>query len=125
MVWKIQWEYEARDEHMARYLSGMESCLAKLSGWWVKRIPREENGKAYALAGVVVVLPITEYIMLLVYVQTMPYMASKRVHDVAYAGEGWMHPIANYLHTGEFLKDGKQAYKLCIQVVWFTLTNDQ
>lgn len=44
---------------------------------------------------------------------------------MAHAGVEWMHPIANYLCTDEVLKDGKQAYKLRIQVAPFTLINDQ
>ena len=45
---------------MARYLSGVESRLAKMSDYQVKHIPLEENGKENALARVVVVLPIIE-----------------------------------------------------------------
>lgn len=63
--------------------------------------------------------------MLTVYVQTMPSSASKRVYDVTHADVRWMQPIANYLKIGEVPKDGKQVHKLCIQVVRFTLMNDQ
>ena len=68
MVGQIQWEYEARNERMAHYLSRVESRLAKLSYWRVKHIPCKENGKADALDGVATILPIIESIMLLVYV---------------------------------------------------------
>ena len=68
VVGQIQREYEVRDERMVRYLSGMESRLAKLSNWRVKRVPREENEKVNALAEVTATLPITESIMLPVYV---------------------------------------------------------
>ncbi|XP_034711389.1 uncharacterized protein LOC117933915 [Vitis riparia] len=68
VVEQIQQEYEARDERMTCHLNGLESCLAKLSDWKVKRIPHEENRKADALVRVVVSLPITKYIMLPVYV---------------------------------------------------------
>lgn len=68
MVGKIQQEYKARDERMARYLSGVESRLAKLSNWQVKHIPREENGKTDALARVIAALPITESIMLPIFI---------------------------------------------------------
>lgn len=125
MVGKIQQEYKARDERMACYLNGVESHLAKLSDWQVKHIPREENGKKYALARVVIALPITESIMLSIFIQPMPSIASVYVHDVAYAGVGWMHPIANYLCIDEVLEDGKQAYKLRIQATSFALINNQ
>ena len=68
MVGQIQREYEVRDERMVHYLNGVESRLAKLSNWRVKRVPREENEKVNALAEVTATLPITESIMLPVYV---------------------------------------------------------
>ena len=68
VVGQIQQEYEVRDERMVHYLNGVESRLAKLFNWRVKRIPREENGKVDALAEVAAILPITESIMLSVYV---------------------------------------------------------
>ena len=125
VVEQIQREYEAMNERMAHYLSRVESHLAKLSNWIVKRIPCKENGKTDAFSGVATVLPIIESIMLLVYVQLMPSITSKRVHDVAHVGVVWMHPIFNYLHSGEVLEDCKQAYKLCIQGTRFTLINDK
>ncbi|RVW31489.1 hypothetical protein CK203_105801 [Vitis vinifera] len=66
-----------------------------------KCIPYEKNRKADALVGVVTALLITESIMLPIYVQLMPSIASKRDRDVAYADVGWMQPIANYFRTGE------------------------
>ena len=53
---------------MVHYLNGVESRLAKLFNWRFKRIPREENGKVDTLAEVAATLPITESIMLPVYV---------------------------------------------------------
>lgn len=76
MVRQIQQEYKVKDKCMAHYLSGVESHLAKLSDWQVKRIPREENKKEDALAWVTVVLPIIEFIMLPVSIQSMPSIAS-------------------------------------------------
>ena len=36
-----------------------------------------------------------------------------------------MLDIIKYLHTGDVLKDGKQAHKLCIQTTRFNLINNQ
>ena len=77
------------------------------------------------MAKVVVTLPIIESIMLPVYIQPMPSIASKWVYDVAHVDLGWMQPIANYLRIGEVPEDGKQAHKLHIQATRFTLINDQ
>ena len=125
VVRQIQREYEARDEHMAHHLNSVESHLDKLVDWRVKRVPYEKNRKVDALVGVVATLLITKSIMLPIYVQLMPSIASERVHDVAYADVGWMQPIANYFRTGEVPQDEKQAHKLRIQATRFTFINDQ
>lgn len=54
MVGQIYWEYEARDENMACYLTMVEARHEKLDEWAIKRIPWEKNGKIDALAGVVI-----------------------------------------------------------------------
>lgn len=63
--------------------------------------------------------------MLLVYIQPIPFITSKRIHEVAHADVEWMQPIANYLHAGEVSEDRKQAQMLRIQDAWFTLIYDQ
>lgn len=125
MVRQIQREYEVKDESMAHYLTGVEVHLDKLVDWRVKHIPHEENEKADALARVVVVLPITESIMLLVYVQPTSFITSERFHDIARMDMGWMQPIVNYLYTCEALENGKKTHKFHFQVARFTLINDQ
>lgn len=96
-----------------------------MANWQVKRIPNEKNGKADVLVRVVTTLLITESIMLPVNVQPTPSIASEQVHDIAHTDIGWMQHIINYLRTGEAPKDGKQAHKLRVQAVRFTLINDQ
>ena len=92
---------------MTCYLNSVEARLAKMVDWWFNHTLLEENEKADALAGVVVTLPITESIMLLVYIQAMSSITSERIHDVAHVDVGWMHLIANYLRIGEVTEDGK------------------
>ena len=43
VVGKIQGEYEAKNERMARYLSKVQTSLDKLNKWAIKRIPRSKN----------------------------------------------------------------------------------
>lgn len=77
MVGQIQREYETKDENMAHYLTDVNVHLDKLVDWRAKRVPHEENEKADVLARVVVVLPIIESIMLLVYVQPTSFITSE------------------------------------------------
>ena len=124
MVRQIQGEYKAK-ANIWRTTSVVWNPVYNLSNWRVKRIPYEKNRKVDALVRVIAALPIKASIMLSVYIQLMPFIASEWVHDVAHASVGWMHPIANYLRTGEVLEDGKQAYKLRIKAIRFTLINNQ
>ena len=54
---------------MARYLTMVEDHLKMLNKWTVKRIPQMENLKADALVEIIVILPIREAVMLLIYLQ--------------------------------------------------------
>lgn len=77
------------------------------------------------MAKIATTLPINKFIMLLVYVKATPSIASKQVNDIVKTNLGWIQRIVDYLHTDEVLEEGKQAHKLRIQAVRFTLINDQ
>lgn len=64
---QIQEEYKAKDEHMARYLSKVQTSFDKLNKWLIKRISRSENPQADALVGLAATLPIKEAVSLPVY----------------------------------------------------------
>ena len=67
VIRKIQGEYEAKDEHMARYLSKVWIALDKFNKWVAKRIPRSKNTQADTLAGIATTLPVKEVILLSIY----------------------------------------------------------
>lgn len=67
VIRKIHGEYEAKDEHMARYLSKVWIALDKFNKWVAKRIPRSENTQADTLAGIATTLPVKEVILLSIY----------------------------------------------------------
>ena len=69
VVRHVQKEYEAKDERMARYLAKVRDILQRFTKWTIEKIKRTENGRADALAGIVVSLPIKETIFLPVHVQ--------------------------------------------------------
>ncbi|KAL6348435.1 hypothetical protein AAG906_005744 [Vitis piasezkii] len=50
----------------------VESHLKKLDKWVIRQVPREENGKADALAEIVSILPIKKAVMLPVYLKVVP-----------------------------------------------------
>ena len=59
---------------MTRYLAIVEKCLKKLDEWIIKWVPREENGKVNALAGVATTLLINGMVMLPIYLQATPFI---------------------------------------------------
>ena len=77
------------------------------------------------LVEVVVALPIYESIMLSVYVKATFSIASEQTNEVIQMNLRWMQSIVNYLHIGKVPENGKQAHKICIQAIGFTLINDQ
>lgn len=111
---------------MARYLAMLEAQLKMLDEWSMKSILRGENEKVDALVGVTTTLPIQDSIILLFYLKTTSSITLERVNDIDHMDLRWMEDIVNYLQTEEVPKeDRKQAHKLRVQVVRFTLINDQ
>lgn len=76
MVGQIQGEYKAK-ANIWRTTSVVWNPVYNLSNWRVKRIPYEKNRKVDALVRVVAALPINASIMLSVYIQLMPFIASE------------------------------------------------
>lgn len=79
VVGHIKKEYEVKDKCMTRYLTLVQTSLAKLSEWIVERVPQTKNSKANALAGIVAILPIKEAMLLPIYLQTMPSIATTSI----------------------------------------------
>nr|CAN71500.1 hypothetical protein VITISV_007955 [Vitis vinifera] len=110
VVRQLQKEYEAKDAHMARYLT---------------KITRTENGRAEALAGITAFLPIKEAILLPVQVQTNPSVAETSTCNAIEAnqadGQEWRKNITVYLRTCTLPRDPKQAHKVRVQAARFTI----
>ena len=64
IIGQIQKEYEAKDEHMACYLTMVENRLKKLNEWVVRQAPWKEISKEDALAGITATLLIREAVIL-------------------------------------------------------------
>ena len=72
VVRQAQEEYGAKDERMACYLTKVRHTLQRFSEWTIEKIPRTDNVRADALAGIAASLPIKEAILLPIHVQTDP-----------------------------------------------------
>ena len=57
---------------MAQYLTKVRDTLQRFGEWTIEKIPRTDNVRADALAGIAVSLPIKEAILLPIHVQTDP-----------------------------------------------------
>ena len=74
VVRHVQEEYGARDERMTRYLTKLRDTLQRLGEWTIEKVPRADNVRADALAGIATSFPIKEAILLPIYVQTNPFI---------------------------------------------------
>ena len=72
IVGHLKKEYEAKDEHISQYLLKVQDYLQQLDEWTVEKIPRAGNVQVDALVGIAASLPISESILLPIYVQTAP-----------------------------------------------------
>ena len=125
VVRHVQNEYEAKDAHMARYLTKVRDTLQRFTEWTIEKIRRTENGRADALAGIAASLPIKEAILLPIHVQTNPSIAEASTCNTIEAkqvdGQEWTNDIIGYLRTGTLPEDPKQAHKIRVQAAHFTL----
>ncbi|RVW73264.1 Pro-Pol polyprotein [Vitis vinifera] len=125
VVRHVQKEYEAKDSRMARYLAKVRSTLQQFTEWTIEKIKRVDNRHADALAGIAASLPIKEAILLPIHVQANPSIAENSTCNTIEANQTdhqeWTHDIAEYLRTGTLPEDPKQAHKIRVQVVCFTL----
>ena len=88
-------------------------------------MPREENEKTNVLTEIATTLLIKEVVTLPIYLKAAPSITPELVSNTSQMDSGWMLNIVKYFQTGKVPWDKKQAHKLRIQVVRFTLINDQ
>nr|CAN71147.1 hypothetical protein VITISV_038768 [Vitis vinifera] len=116
VVRHVQNEYEAKDAHMARYLTKVRDTLQRFTE------------RADALAGIAASLPIKEAILLPIHVQTNPSIAEASTCNTIEAKQAddqeWTNDIIGYLRTGTLPEDPKQAHKIQVQAARFTLIGE-
>ena len=89
IVGQIQKEYEAKDEHMTKYLLRVQESLSRLGKWVIEKIPRMENMQADALAGIATSFPVKESTMVPIYVQAIPTIVESYVCNVGPKEYDW------------------------------------
>ena len=93
--------------------------------WTIEKIPRVDNVRADALAGIAAFLPTKEAMLLPIYVQTDPSIteASTRntIEESQEEGQEWTEVIVGYLRIGSLPDEPKQAHKIRVQAARFTL----
>ncbi|RVW87620.1 Transposon Tf2-11 polyprotein [Vitis vinifera] len=112
-------EYEAKDERMARYLTKVRDTLQRFAEWTIEKIPRTDNVRVDALAGIAASLPIKEAILLPIHVQSDPSITEASTCNTIEASQGdgqeWTEVITRYLQTGTLLEEPRQAHKIRVQ----------
>ncbi|RVW33911.1 hypothetical protein CK203_082960 [Vitis vinifera] len=110
---------------MARYLTKVRDTLQRFVEWTIEKIPRTDNVRVDALAGIAASLPIKEAILLLIHVQSDPSIIEASTCNTNKASQGdgqkWTEVITRYLRTGILPKEPRQAHKIRVQAARFTL----
>ncbi|WJZ95390.1 hypothetical protein VitviT2T_014164 [Vitis vinifera] len=129
IVRHIQEEYGAKDERMTRYLTKVRDTLQWLGKWTIEKIPRADNVRADALAGIAASLPVKEAILLPIYVQTNPSITEastcNTIEDCQEKDQEWTKVIAEYLRTGSLPDEPKQTHKIRVQAARFALIGER
>ena len=110
---------------MARYLTKVRDTLQRFAEWTIEKIPRTDNVRVDALAGIAASLPIKEAILLPKHVQSDPSITETSTCNTIEASQGdgqeWTEVITRYLQTGTLLEEPRQAHKIRVQAARFTL----
>lgn len=109
---------------MARYLTLVQTGLAKLSECVVERVPRTENLMANTLVRIDAILFIKEAMLLPIYFQIAFSIATMSVCSIVESYVDWMHDIVRYLQTGELPKEKNLVHKVQVQAARFTMIED-
>lgn len=109
---------------MTRYLTLVQIGLAKLSEWATERVPRTENLKVDTLAGINATFSVNKAVLLPIYFQATFSISSSLVCSTNETDINQMHKIETYLWTRVLPGKEKQAHKIRVQVVHFTLIGE-
>ena len=124
VVGHVQKEYEAKDECMSQYLRKVRDTLKQLDKWAIEKVPRADNIRANALAGITVSLPIKEAILLPIHDQPTPSIAESPVCNAIEENQEWTSFIKKYLQTGTLPEESKHAHRIRVLVAHFILIRD-
>ena len=125
VVGQVNAEFESKDPRMEKYASLVKQKLNTLSTWELEHVPRDFNERVDALAAVAISLPIKETIYLPIYYQPSSSILPAQVSQIEEVPLSWMDPIRLYIATGELPNDRGRANKIQIQLVRFSLVDDQ
>ncbi|XP_077215838.1 uncharacterized protein LOC143850474 [Tasmannia lanceolata] len=118
---QIQGVYEARDEHMIKYLSKVLQLASKFKDFEVVRIPRTENAKADVLSKLAASGYTTLGSICMEFLQKSS-IENEAVEVMQVEREPcWMDEIIEYLRSGKLPKAKKEARKVVQRAARFSL----
>ncbi|XP_059670727.1 uncharacterized protein LOC132316237 [Cornus florida] len=120
---QVQAEYEARDEKMKSYLQKVKELKNHFQRFLIHQIPREENGKADALARLATALePEINKNIPLEYLDELSISQERQIEvQQAILSVEWADPIIRYIKDGVLPTDRVEAQKVKIRAARYTL----
>ncbi|XP_059658426.1 uncharacterized protein LOC132304712 [Cornus florida] len=105
---QVQGEYEAKDEKMKTYLHKIEDIKGFFKKFSIRRIPREENAQADALAQMAITEEDKAIPVGYLDEPSTVWDWPQKIHQVAHSME-WAEPIIRYIENEELPQDRMEA----------------
>ena len=109
---------------MTRYLTKVRDTLRQLGEWTIEKVPRPNNVRADALAGIASSFPIKKAILLPIYVQANLSITKTPACNAIEESQKWMSIIKEYLRTCALPEESKQEHKIRVQATHFALIGE-
>ncbi|XP_074360196.1 uncharacterized protein LOC141700299 [Apium graveolens] len=121
VVAQVNWEFEAKNDTMAKYLRVVKGILTQFDEWYAEHVPREENTTADALSQFG--SPEIENYPRSIYFQVLKTPTINVINLIALVGVAscWIDPIKTHLETGWLPDDAQEARKLSVRALRYSL----
>ncbi|XP_074331622.1 uncharacterized protein LOC141668559 [Apium graveolens] len=121
VVAQVNGEFEAKDDTMAKYLRVIKGILTQFDEGYAKHVPREENTTANALSQFA--SSEIENYPRSIYFQVLKTPTIHVINLIAPVGVAscWIDPIKTHLETGWLPNDAREARKLSVRALRYSL----
>ncbi|XP_074323600.1 uncharacterized protein LOC141660511 [Apium graveolens] len=124
VVAQVNGEFDTKDDTMAKYLRVVKGILTQFDEWYAEHVPREENTTTNALSQFA--SSEIENYPRSIYFQVLKTPTIHVINLIAPVGVAscWIDPIKTHLETGWLPNDAREARKLSVRALRYSLIED-